>query len=41
MMINDYVYKMIYDFEKKQDERLPVYGHSVKPSKTVSSNKPR
>jgi len=37
MMINDYIYKMIYDFEKKQNEHLPVY----KSLKTDSSSKSR
>ncbi len=41
MMINDYIHKMIYDLERKQSEHLPVYGQSVKPSKTSSSSKSR
>jgi hypothetical protein len=39
MMINDYIYKMIYDLEKKQDEYL--YGYSIKLLKTASSSKSR
>jgi hypothetical protein len=41
MMINDYIYKMIYDLEKKQDEYIAIHGYSVKSLKTASSRKSR